>query len=309
MSPIIVPALSSSDLLTWEWVDPSGVTRALSGGAAAVTVRQATGLGVPPIDLSEDKLTFTSGTVMRHAAIKSREIELSLLAQGASAAAMESVFDDLRRWFATANERSRTPGYLRLTRPDAVVRQIACYYAGGLDSDTALGTRIHQRTALRLLAPEPYWTDQADTEESYGTADSTTVWFPFFPLNLGINDVLATPNIINSGDVDAYPVWTVTGPGTNPTAQNTTSGELWQLNMTLLAGETVVIDTRPSSLRGSTPSVQDNYGNNRFGDLVNTSELWWLAPGENQVSLSIGNATVASSIALAYLPRYWGAIR
>lgn len=306
--PIIVPALSSTGSVAYQWIDPTGTTRTLSGGAASVTVRQATGLGVPPVKLSEDKLAFVSGTLVRHAAVQSREIELSLLAQGASAAALEDIFDDLRQWFATADERSRTPGYLQITRPDGSVRQIAAYYAGGLESDTTKGTSLHHRTSLSLLAPDPFFTDTADTTATYTTASSTTTWFPFFPLVLGINDVLTTPNIINSGDVDAYPIWTITGPGTNPTAQNTTTGELWQLNMTLLSGETVIVDTRPSSQR-TDPSVYDGYGNNRFGDLVTTSRLWWLQPGENRVSLALGNATGGSSIALAYRPRYWGAIR
>jgi hypothetical protein len=50
--------------------------------------------------------------------------------------------------------------------------------------------------------------------------------------------------IINRGDDSAYPVWTITGPGRWPTFKNITTGESISLDYDLIAGETVVLDTR-----------------------------------------------------------------
>lgn len=48
--------------------------------------------------------------------------------------------------------------------------------------------------------------------------------------------------IPNNGDHPAFPIWTFTGPGKTPTLTNVTTGDKFQLNHELIAGEAVVVD-------------------------------------------------------------------
>jgi hypothetical protein len=60
--------------------------------------------------------------------------------------------------------------------------------------------------------------------------------------------------VSNQGDSPAYPLFTITGPVNFPTVTNVTTGLSFQVNATIAAGSTVVIDTAsgsvsPASLR------------------------------------------------------------
>ena len=56
-------------------------------------------------------------------------------------------------------------------------------------------------------------------------------------------------NIIveNKGDAIAYPVWIISGPGSNLHLANVTTGDEFLLNHDIIAGETVVVDSRESA--------------------------------------------------------------
>lgn len=50
--------------------------------------------------------------------------------------------------------------------------------------------------------------------------------------------------VTNSGDLSAYPVFTITGPADMPVIQNVTTGQAFTVNANIAAGQTVVIDAR-----------------------------------------------------------------
>lgn len=308
----LVPPSSPTGVLRYEWVDPTGTVRDLTHATslARFVTRGSRGLGGPEVDVVVEKLPFQPGGMVRHVGIQPGRIELPLLIQEQGIGDLIGAVRTVRGWFRTGDERTRTPGYLRVTRPDDSVRQIGCFYAGGFEGDTSDGGTDWAPYVISLLAPDPYWTDPTDTVLTFAQGDTVSSWFdtPYIWGSLTASDVFSEPLVINGGDVEAYPVWTVTGPGTNPTAYNRTTGKLWQLNITLLAGETVTVDTRPARDRGNVEII-DNYQNNRLRDLSNTSKLWTLQAGGNYLTLSMGNTTGASSMAMAYHARYEGALR
>ncbi len=75
--------------------------------------------------------------------------------------------------------------------------------------------------------------------------------------------------VVNQGDLDAYPVFTVTGPADTPVIQNATTGEQFTINYDIPAGETVTVDARTGEV---TP------GNVRLAGRPFT-----LAPGANTI--------------------------
>ena len=59
---------------------------------------------------------------------------------------------------------------------------------------------------------------------------------------IGNSSIAANAVIVNNGEITTYPIWTIAGPGKTPTFTNITTGESFQLNHELVAGEAVVID-------------------------------------------------------------------
>lgn len=298
--PLIATATSSpSGSIDFDWVDPFGVSHSLLNNASVNVEVGERGLGLPPVTLMEEKLPSASGTVVRHAQIGSREIELPLVIEASSGANLQVQMDAIYDWFATADERNRSPGYLQVTRRDGTTRQIACYYVGGLEGDLSdqEAGETWQTVVLQLKAADPYPTDLAETEVAY------------------TNSILGvTQAIINTGGLDANPVITVSGPASAITITSLTTGKKIELTanggLALLAGDTLTIDTRPASQRTG-PAVTDDEGTNFFSRLSADSSLdsFVLLPGSNQFVITASGTTGGTAFGLSWLPRYRGVLR
>lgn len=291
MSPIIVPAAPASGTLVYEWVDPAGVVRPLSGPASNVVVRPGErGLGYPPVVLADDKLPFTSGRVTRHVGIEARLIELPLYIWAASASAMEALLDSIHGWFATADERTQTPGYFRVTRQDGTQRQVRCFYVGGLEGDLSWNVSgpDWQEVTVILKAADPWAAD---------IAEESAIW-----------DQGDLPNVavLNDGTIDAYTRWEFTGPITTfIQLYNSTIGRTILITWSVPSGKILYLDTRPAPHR-TTLSAYDSDGVNRYDKIHPGSYLWSLAPGSNTIEITTGGTTAATQVALYWLQRYRG---
>lgn len=301
--PIIVPSASASGVLAWTWIDAGGTERDLTRATSPnlFVSRGARGLGSPPVELVTEKLPFAAGGLVRYTKTRPLEIDLPLYVGSDTFAGLIGAMDDLRDWFDTGSESSRTPGYLQITRPDDSVRQIACYYAGGLEGDLSEGGPTWAPVVVSLLAPDPYWTDPDDTEVVY---DNTDLAF--------VEGAPPEQVLINPGQFDAYPVWTITGPASSIGINNATTGRGISLTanggVTLGVGDSLTIDTRPASQRTALP-VLDGDATSQFSKLTANSALWWLTPGENRFFIGVESIDTTTSVTLAYRPRYRGALR
>lgn len=95
------------------------------------------------------------------------------------------------------------------------------------------------------------------------------------------------PVVVTVNGVDnASPVWRVTGPATNPTLTNSTTGQSLVWNGTVPADQTLVIDmgAQTSTLEGA----------NVF-EFVSGSWIQ-LEPGQNRISYTAGNTTRSSIV-------------
>lgn len=294
---IILPSAAPPGTLRFDWIDPGGTTHDLTHATspALFVSRGASGLGDVDVDLALEKIPNFSGSFVRHASVPPREIELPITVIEDSLGDLVSVADTLRSWFATASEASRTPGYLKITRPDGSVRKIAAYRTGGISGDLSEGAPNALLYVISLLCPDPYPTADADTVLTYGQAD------------LGV-----TKSLLNPGQLDAYPIWRVTGPGSAITISDVTHNKSFALTagggLTLASGQTVTIDTRPTSLRTDLP-VLDGDGVSQFSKLAATSNLWHFPPGTTQFTIAITGASASTAIELRYLARYRGLLR
>ncbi|MEU2867745.1 hypothetical protein ABZ769_00845 [Streptomyces olivoreticuli] len=140
---------------------------------------------------------------------------------------------------------------------------------------------------------------------------------PFLPLRIApsvIGDE-GIPVTVTS-DVDAWPVWRITGPlGRQDAGQpvvplrlaNRTTGRSLTLSYGIPAGRTVVIDTRPGVKAVYLENADGTRGENLWPRLVGPAALWQLAPGENRISLTATGASEDSAVTLTYQPRHLGA--
>lgn len=95
------------------------------------------------------------------------------------------------------------------------------------------------------------------------------------------------PTIVMNESIDnVYPIWTITGPITNPVLENTTTGEQIEYVGTIGDGQTLVIDM------GAQTALLD--GLNVVANIV--GEFLSLAPGSNTLIYSVDSGDKASEI-------------
>lgn len=289
---ITIPALAAAGTPARYWVDGLGNIRDLNGATGVTVLRGERGLGMASVELALDKLPFVEGSIARHANTQPAELEIPLKITAATEAALEVVIDGMYKWFATANERARTPGAYRVLRADGTYRERACYVKAFQSGDLA-GNRagtLWQLATLILTAAAPFAVDTEDTILTYEAADIPTVV------------------VIGGGHVQSYPVWTIQGPATGLTITNNTTGRAWGIDYTLSASDTLVVDTRPDFQR-STFQVYNGSGVNKFSHLTSDQDLWWLNHDSNNITITATGTSAATSFELRYRKQYHGLLR
>lgn len=133
---------------------------------------------------------------------------------------------------------------LRFALPNYDVRNIDCKRIESplpVEGRGALGERLVYR--FRAADPTFYATDaEAATWTLDVVSDLVLAYdLPYFFGESIINDTQA---VAYTGDVDTYPVITITGPITNPVIENETTGEALRLEYEISAGDAVTIDCR-----------------------------------------------------------------
>jgi phage-related protein len=98
----------------------------------------------------------------------------------------------------------------------------------------------------------------------------------------------------NEGNVPSPARLTITGPLTNPTIRNETTGEDLVLTYTLGAGETLVVDM-------GARSVLLNGTANRYSAVNWELTDWWLlAPGSNDISFANASYSAGASLLIEW---------
>lgn len=274
-----------------QWIDPDGTTTTLPVDWNVL------GRGLPPVVFEEDQVPGRAGSRVRAVRHGTRELTLPLRITAATRSQLWTTLRDL----ALAFDPTRGDGRVRFTTEVGDQREVVCRYRQGFELVERLGDTsapLLQRAPVTFRVFDTYWQAVADTSESFAL-DAGGAFFPFFPLRLSSSEVYATGSINNVGDVETWPVWTITGPGAAIVLRNQTTGKSLTLDTTLGAGETVVIDTREG-----VKTVTSGDGTNLFTDLASTSSLWSLRRGVNAVQIEMSAATSSSLVTIAHRPRY-----
>lgn len=279
------------DGAAWDWMDIDGVFCTAMSGIGTPTPALGT-LGLP-----------SGGAIPQSYIPQQRAITVGLFASQPDQAAFLALQDRLARALWTVRAGQPAPGTLSLQRPDGTVRQLDVYVTAGADQadDDATKSGLTWTTfALTLTALDPYWRDSDPTTLTY--AESTAAGIPPMPpIDLAPATVLGATAVDNSGDADAWPVWTITGPGT-PVISNLTTGRVWSLKQALISTDVWTVNTAPDGQA----SVTDQDGNSQWAALAQSAprDLWPLVPGTNRLDLALAGAEVGSKIQLSYTRRW-----
>ncbi len=279
----------------WAWITPDGTAHDLHDDANVAVLKGVQGRFMAPVEHVTDDVPGEAGSRLREVRVRDGQVVVPVAVKARDEVELR---ERLRVWvdrFAP----DRGDGRLRVTGPAGDQRELVCRYASGLEGDESRDNRGYwvQKAAIVLRAFDPYWYAVSDVAETF-TPPAPATFFPIFPLRLSGSEVFADATVDNSGDVDTWPVITIVGPGVHPVVANLTSDERIELDVTLAAGDVIVVDTRPG-----VKSVRAGDGSNLFGALVN-STLWSLRRGSNAVRVEMSGATAASSVRVAHRPRW-----
>lgn len=276
------------------WVDANGAEHNLTNQEDISIAIGPSGRYMPGIEYFEEESPFQSGSRVRQVKVKAREMDFPVEINGQTQMDIRKKLRELTRIFNPL----KGEGTIKSISPDGSQREIKCRYIGGLEINES--GQIWEKFVLVLKAFDPYWYDTATNVQTFSTGQLAT-FFPFFPLRLTASTVFADVSIDNSGDVETWPEWIITGPGENLVIRNLTTNEILSLTLKLGEGEILIIDTKPGK-----KSIRKNDGTNLFGTQSDDSSLWALQEGMNNIRIEMANATVNSSVQLSYRPRYWG---
>lgn len=280
------------------WVDADG-------GVTVLPVEwKARGRFMTKVSVRSDKVPGQSGERPREVRHEAHEFLLPFFWTSVSDGALRTELRQLVDKMNPAND-DNTPRYgkVRVQSPLGDVREINCLYTAGLEMDEDLdgsSGQTWQKMPVSFTAYDPYWYDPSPVGKTFALTQ-VPKFFPIFPLRLTASQLAVDDTVVNNGSVVAWPVWTITGPGTGIKLVNTTTQQslLFLASFALGAGEVLTVDTRPGA---KTVLLQD--GTDMFEQLDPVSSLWSFRKGANAIRLEMSAITVASSLTVNYYQRY-----
>lgn len=285
-----------------KWIDPNGTEFKIDDGENYTLLLGIKGFHMPPISTVENEVPNQAGSRLRMVKVKARELDVPIVIRGKDEI---EVRNNIRRLLRFLNPL-KGDGRLHVSFYGASQRELSCRYIGGLEIDEKRGSKGEnwQKAILVFRAFDPFWYDTSTKVETFKTGEQVATFFPIFPLRLSSSSVFADVTIDNTGDVETWPEWIITGPGENILLRNLTTGEVINLehaDAKLQAGESITIDTKSGK-----KSVTRNDGTNLFYTLSEESSLWALQEGSNSIRIEMSNTTTESQVQLTYRNRYWG---
>lgn len=284
----------------WYWVDANGVATSLH----PIDAIRGGLFTSPEVDI--EPITDDGGGLVTGVRYPPNRIDVRMAVIGDDAgdfrdkvAALAASMDHEREPDYWSSDVIRPVGRLRVVGHGGVARYTPALYDGAAGAD-------HQypfiaSPTLRFVCPEPYWLAETSTAIGPYTADQTQVesWIPMLPLRLSQSDLVVSQTITNPGHVAAWPIWTITGPGSNPVLRDSGRGLRLALTIDLGIGETLVIDTRRDRRTIKVGST------NKLGTLDTSTEMFPLAAGNTQFALEMnGTDPNSTTVSGEITPRY-----
>lgn len=268
----------------------------LLNGSMGVKMRLGVrGMGMPPVSLqwfdgAGDGSSFRGGRTLP------RTLDLPVKITGSDRAEVLARFSLLARILRLPLVATLTAMFDDDEYRLDVVRTGGGDYEIGVDSD---GSTILM-TVLTVQAGSPFW-EQVDSEGRSIAPTGVGLGLlgagqSLVQLILGSVDGLGDVTFENTGDVDAWPVWTLYAPFSSFAFVRSDGLSLEWTGATAKTSGTITVDT----LNGT---VRDETGANRYAELEPAPKFFSIPPGTSTASIVLGDATSASRAAVNWHPR------
>lgn len=273
------------------FTNAEGATIDLHDGVNHTVLTGIRGLGAPQYGVVAEEVPQQPGTRIQRIQVKERLVDLPVVIEDSSVPNLQARLRSL----AGVLDPNLGNGVLSVDR-NGVQRDLICRCIEPPDPNE-LPEATWFKEVLVFYAETPFFYDISEQTQQFslGAAGS---FFPIFPITLTLDTIFSDGLVHNPGDVEAWPVWTVIGPGQDLLLRNPDTGKSLSLSgLTLSAGEVVTIDTRPGK---KTVTKQDDTNLFRYV----SGSLWPLKKGNNSVNIEFGGADGNSLVGLAFTPRY-----
>ena len=298
------------------WISAAGVSYPLSGEETREVLQGRTGFVMPPAEYSEYVLPLQAGSILRQVQFRARTVTIPLILTQSS---RYLLLQDMKL-LSSAFDPTKGKGRIRVAISNdsniATTYDLNCIYTGGFEGDMSAegGGLTYSKFVATFRAFDPYWYSGESIGYFFGSNPNVSFFSGntggyFLPLHVGSSgNVGSAVSVNNTGDVDSWPVWTIYGPGTNPTFTNATSGKFLTLATTLSATEKVVVDTREGvktvlkyTLTAGTQGSSGTYattGTNLFSSIFAGSSLWSFPTGTSSITVTMDSGTPGVSSVL-----------
>ncbi len=282
-----------------EWVSPTGDRIDLTGYAHGYGQGpDRTGLGIGPVDLKTDELTV--GSTLRSINRPARTLSWVQHVFGNTQPEFDARWNRLLDAFNHDVDGQFVAGQLVVTHFDGRSRYVDAYYAGGLEGAESAGTwtGMYASAPVSLIALDPDFIGVDEVVAATVHGYTPRAFWPIWPLRLMPSQVFESIEVFNPGDRDAWPVITVTGPGSGVVVRNITTGKQVTFTRQLFAGETLVVD-----MAAKTAVDLEGESWRQFIPFPG-STFWSLPRGGSKLSVAMQGTTSASSVQVTFRPRY-----
>lgn len=218
-------------------------------------------------------------------------------------------------------------GKLRVTTPallpgnTEIVRDLICRCTSGFkirNSDLQIKSMF---CPLTFYANDPYWRKSTRNSFDLGPMafppSSLPVpppWFAYLDsVTIGAGAKYEKKfSINNTGDVSAYPIWTVFGPGINPYFQNLRTGQILSFGS---ATNPLVIGMRQALVINVENRTAQISGGPDVVEFINVSSQWWeFLTNSNNITVRVHDGNTSDTrvsnqthVKVEYYERYLGA--
>jgi hypothetical protein len=263
--------------------------------------------GMAPLHMITSRSPVQHGDTTLDFRLDPRVIQIPLLVECET---LQEQYDQ-RNYLLQLFKPSNNDSALIVEYPDGRQRVITTRVLGGLDfnMETSAGHSI--RAVVKLRCSDPTWYNPQENTLPIATAEGSPTAYPkVYPVTYGTGFGIPY-SITYDGTWLSYPIITVTGPVTNFSLTNTSSGQ----NITVTSGTVIAAGTSwRFDLRYGYKTVTDDSGNNRIGLITSSSELAQFAifpapdvtNGINNLIVTGTGTTSASSVYISYYDRFIG---
>lgn len=253
----------------------------------------ATGFGLPPVDVQVTE-GAGDGSVYRSSRTLVRDLDIPLDIKGRTQVEFDSYVSRLSSMLSAQCTLGIHDMFdAAWTMP--VVRVGGGEFAQGTQQARSL------QYVVTLRATDPYWASATPTTLIVGAPTVPEVFVDhFMHLPLIASQAIGTVQVNNTGDVKAYPIWTIYGPGNTVILASGTSGDSLTWTGTLAIGDRLVVDMKAGT-------IVNGAGANQYALLSTAPRFWALPPGLSTITASMLGIIPASGsqMLISWSPRRW----